>query len=171
MFATINFIRKGWLPILTTILFGVAWQKDASLAMQALSSGLKILLSVAPMIVAVFGLVGLLEAWIDRDHVAKWLGREGGMKALIIASLCGVFLIGPAYIIFPLLQSVLKQGARWAVITIVLTAWAVKIQLIPIEAQFLGWDFSITRALLTIIVAIPLGLFVEWVMERTEGKG
>ena len=83
----------------------------------------------------------------------------------MIATLCGTLLIGPAYIIFPLLMSIKKQGARWAVIGIVLTSYAVKLQMIPIEVGFLGWPFSIGRALITLLIAIPAGLLLEALME------
>jgi uncharacterized membrane protein YraQ (UPF0718 family) len=38
--------------------------------------------------------------------------------------------------------------------------------MIPLEVQYLGWGFSLTRSLLTILFAIPIGLAVEAIMER-----
>ncbi len=63
-------------------------------------------------------------------------------------------------------MSIHRQGARWAVVTIVLTSYAVKLQMIPIEVGFLGWPFSLGRALVTLALAIPTGLLVEALMER-----
>ena len=161
-------MMRQWLLLFTLALYGCAFVAAPERAAHALSIGASIFASVLLLIAAVFGLVGLLQVWISRETIARLLGREGGVKGLIIATLCGTVLIGPAYIIFPLLMSLHKQGARWAVITIVLTSYAVKVQMIPIEVGFLGWPFSLSRAVITIALAIPTGLLVEAFMERHE---
>ena len=38
--------------------------------------------------------------------------------------------------------------------------------MIPVEVGFLGWPFSLGRAVITIALAIPTGLIVEAFMER-----
>jgi uncharacterized membrane protein YraQ (UPF0718 family) len=159
-------ISSQWLLLFTLGLYLWAFIAAPQRAADALNVGATTFISVLLLIVAVFGLVGLLQVWVSRDLIVRLLGREAGLKGLLIAALCGTLLIGPAYIIFPLLMSIQKQGARWAVITIVLTSYAVKLQMIPIEIEFLGWPFSIGRALVTIGLAIPTGLLVETLMER-----
>jgi len=52
------------------------------------------------------------------------------------------------------------------VIVIVLATYAVKLQMIPLEVGFLGWKFSTLRIVFTMLLAIPLGLLVEWIVER-----
>jgi len=159
-------IRSQWLLLLTIALYVWAFAVAPERAGQALAVGSRTFAAVLLLIVAVFGLIGLLQTWISRDLIVRLLGREGGIKGLLIAALCGSLLIGPAYIIFPLLMSIRKQGARWAVIGIVLTSYAVKLQMIPIEVGFLGWPFSLGRALITLGMAIPAGLLLEALMER-----
>lgn len=161
-------IRSQWLLLMVIGLYLWAFNQSPEKAWQALQISSTTLASVLLLIAAVFGLVGLLQVWISRDLIVRLLGREGGIKGLLLAALCGTLLIGPAYIIFPLLMSIHKQGARWAVITIVLSAYAVKLQMIPIEIEFLGWPFSLGRSLLTVILAIPTGLLVEALMERRK---
>lgn len=164
-------IRSQWLPLVAVALYARAFAASPEGAGQALAIGARTLASVLPIVVAVFGLVGLIQVWLSRDLVARLLGREGGFRALFIAAACGTVLIGPAYIIFPLLMSIRRQGARWAVITIVLATYAVKVQMLPLEIEFLGWTFSLSRSLLTILAAIPLGLAVEAIMERRPVAG
>lgn len=159
-------LRSQWILLFTIGIYGYSFWIVPERAARALGIGATTFASVTLLIISVFGLVGLLQVWISRDLIVRLLGREGGLKGLLIAALCGTVLIGPAYIIFPLLMSIQKQGARWAVITIVLTSYAVKLQMIPIEVGFLGWPFSLTRALITIGLAIPTGLLVEAFMDR-----
>ena len=157
-------LREHWLPLGTVFLYGWAALAAPERALQALLIGLRTFGSVALLIVAVMGLVGLTQVWISREAVGRLLGHEAGFKALLIAAFAGTLLIGPAYLIFPLLMSIHRQGARWAVIATVLSAYALKLPMIPLEIEFLGWSFSMGRSLLTILFAIPCGLAVEAVM-------
>ena len=161
-------LRSQWLFYSTVILYGVVFLINPERAGRALTTAAITFSSVLLLIIAVFCLVGLLQIWISRAFIVRLLGREGGVKSLVIAALCGTLLIGPAYIIFPLLMEIQKRGARWAVITIVLTSYAVKLQMIPIEVGFLGWPFTLGRALVTIALAIPTGLLVEEMMEKQQ---
>ena len=145
-----------------------AWALAPQKALAALQAGLSLFSSVTILIVAVFALVGLIQVWIGREMIAAVLGREGGAKGLLIAVGCGALLIGPAYVIFPLLMSLRRLGARWAVVAIVLAAYALKPQMLPIEAEFLGLPFTLIRGGLTLLLAIPLGLAVEWFMPEEE---
>lgn len=164
-------IRSQWLLLIAAVLYVWAFAIDPGKAGQALEIGTRSLLGMLLLVIAVFALIGLIQVWLSRDLVARLLGREAGFSALLIAAACGTILIGPSYIIFPLLMSIRRQGARWAVITVVLAAYAVKIHMIPIEVQFLGWSFSLTRSLLTLLAAIPIGLAVEAVMEWPPKRG
>lgn len=164
----LSLIRSQWLLLFTIGLYTYVFISAPERAANALHIGSSTFVSVLLLIISVFGLVGLLQVWISRELIVRVLGREGGIKGLLIAALCGTVLIGPAYIIFPLLMSIQKQGARWAVIVIVLTSYAVKLQMIPIEVGFLGWPFSLARALITISLAIPTGLLVEAMMDRRK---
>ena len=165
-------VRSQWLLLLTVTLYLWAFAAAPGKAWHALQTGSTLFASVLLLIAAVFGLVGLLQVWISRDLILRLLGRESGGKGLLLAALCGTLLVGPAYIIFPLLMSLHRQGARWAVIVIVLSSYAVKLQMLPIEIEFLGWPFSLGRSLLTVLLAIPAGLLIERLMpEGGEMRG
>jgi len=157
--------RIPWLPLTVGTLYLWALAVDPARTWQAVQVSSALFASVAMIIVAVFGLAGLIQVWLDRERVARLLGREGGIRALLLAALFGTLLIGPSYVIFPLLKTVREQGARWAVLGIVLAAWAVKIPMLPLEMEFLGWRFSLARSLLTLLFAFPIGLLLEFAME------
>lgn len=164
----LRWFATQWLVSAALLLYLLAGWTAPEKALRALQSGGSLLLSVALLIIAVMGLVGLVQVWISPDAVARLLGKEGGPKALLLAALCGTLLIGPPYVIFPLLMTVRKHGARWAVVTIVLAAYAVKLPMIPLEVGFLGWPFSLGRSVLTLLFAIPTGLVVERLMNDSN---
>lgn len=162
--AIIGWLCQQRMLWLVCLIYLWAWLAAPHKAAAALLAGLNLFGSVALLIVAVFALVGLLQVWIGREVIAAVLGREGGLKGLLIAVGCGALLIGPPYVIFPLLMSLRRLGARWAVVAIVLAAYALKPQMLPIEAEFLGLPFALVRGGLTLLLAIPLGLTIEWLM-------
>lgn len=164
----LRWLATQWLVSLALLLYLWTGWTAPERTLRALQSGGTLLLSVVLLIVAVMGLVGLVQVWISRDAVARMLGKKGGVRALLLAALCGTLLIGPPYVIFPLLMTIRKHGARWAVITIVLAAYAVKLPMIPLEVGFLGWPFSLGRSFLTLVFAIPTGLLVERLMHKSN---
>lgn len=131
---------------------------------KAVASGAQTLLNTLPIIVAVFLALGLFNVWVDRKKVAGALGKGSGVWSMVLASLAGTILVGPVYVIFPLMKAVREHGARWAVIGAVLAAWAVKIPMVPMEMSMLGVRFSILRIVLVAIAAIPIGLLLERIM-------
>ncbi|WP_298039073.1 hypothetical protein [uncultured Desulfuromonas sp.] len=164
-------VRSQWLLLLAMGLFVWAFRVDAGRALQGLQVGMGTFWSVSLIIVAVMGLVGLVQVWVSRDLVGRLLGKEGGLRALLLAAVCGSVLVGPPFLIFPLLAGIRAQGARWAVVGTVLAVYAVKPPMIPLEMEFLGLRFSLLRTLFTVLLAIPIGLAVEAVMEWPRGKG
>jgi len=166
----LQILRAYWIIFAIIGLYFWAYTIDPEKTWKALQSGMEIFVSALPIIIAVFGLVGLTQAWISRERVSQMVGQESGLSGLLIAVLCGTILIGPAYIIFPLLMSLHQQGARWAVIATVLAAYTVKIPMIPLEVLFLGWKFSLVRGALTLMFAIPMGLLLEKLMMQSNQR-
>ncbi|MDR9500509.1 MAG: permease [Desulfurivibrionaceae bacterium] len=167
----LGWLFRQYIILFVGCLYLGAWYVSPHKALEALKYGANLFASVTILIIAVFALIGLIQVWVNRDLIGSLLGKEGGFKGLLIAVVCGSILIGPSYVIFPLLMSLRRLGARWAVVAIVLAAWAIKPQMLPIEAEFLGFPFALVRGGLTILLAIPLGLAVEWFMpDETEKK-
>ncbi|HFQ81717.1 MAG TPA: hypothetical protein ENK33_10155 [Desulfobacterales bacterium] len=152
------------------ILYLWAWSVSPAKAMESLKYGAHLFASISVIILAVFALIGLINVRISRELIVSLLGQNSGVRGLLLAVGCGAVLVGPAYVIFPLLISVKQLGARWAVIAIVLASWSLKPQMLPIEAEFLGFHFALVRGLLVLLLAIPLGLAVEWLMPNESTK-
>lgn len=157
-------LRSEVLLVAVVGLYVWAFVADSEGAVKALASGGRVFLSVVLIIVSVFGILGLFQVWVDKKKVAAHLGERAGLGTIVLGAAFGTVLIGPVYVIFPLLFAIRAHGARWAVVTAILTAWAVKIPMVPLEVQFLGWRFALVRTVLTFIGAIIMGFLVEWLM-------
>jgi len=163
----LNWAKDEALFVIALVLYVWAFVVAPDRAVDALGVAARAFVGVLPIITAVFAAIGLFNVWVDRKRIAAALGKGGGMKAIVLASLAGTVLIGPVYVIFPLLKSVREHGARWAIIGAVLAAWAVKVPMIPMEIGMLGWRFSVSRIVFVALAAIPIGFLLEWVMELT----
>lgn len=158
------------LLVVALVLYAWGFVASPERALEALLVGLHTFVGVLPIIAAVFAALGLFNVWVDKKQIAALLGKGSGIKAVVVASLVGTVLVGPVYVIFPLMKAVHERGARWAVVGAVLTAWAVKVTMVPMEIGMLGWRFSLLRIGLVILSAVPIGYLLEWIVERGAHK-
>lgn len=157
-------LRAEWLAVAVAALYVAAALDDPAKALRALAVGASSLWSVALIVVSVFGLIGLFGVFVDKQAIAARLGAGSGFVALLLAAAFGTILVGPVFAVFPLLKVMREHGTRWAVIATTLTAWAVKVPMLPLEIGFLGWRFSAARIALTLVASLAMGLIVERLM-------
>lgn len=113
---------------------------------------LKEMLVIMPVI---FVLTALLDSWVERDTIIKFLGKEAKLKGTLFAFVLGSISAGPIYAAFPVCIMLHKKGAALKNIVIILSSWAViKIPMILNEVKFLGLEFTFTRWILTVIAIL-----------------
>lgn len=118
---------------------------------------------------AVMVIMGLFSVWMSDETITKYLGKSSGLKGILLALFLGMLPTGPLYVAFPIAASLIKKGARVSNIIIFLSAWAcIKLPQELVELEFLGFNFMITRLILTIIFVIIMGLSIEFIMHRTN---
>ena len=165
---TLELLRKESLVVLVAVLYAWAYAVSPERAGQALVLSFKTAASVALIIASVFAALGLFGVLVDKQAVGRRLGHGTGVKTLLVAAGFGTVLVGPVYAVFPLLKAFREHGARWGVIVAIMTAWAVKVPMIPLEMRFLGWEFSLVRSVLTVIAAVAMGLLFDRIMPATQ---
>jgi hypothetical protein len=121
------------------------------------------------IIISVFIFIGLIQAWVTPEQLSKYLGKTAGWKRFAFASTVPIFLGGSLFTIFPLTKSLKEKGASNSAILTFITAWSGKAPLLPLEANFLGWKFTILRTLLIIPTAIVMGFLGETILDKWEG--
>lgn len=163
--------KKYWLLVSVGAAYLAIYYFDPNGSQRAFAAAVSIFFDVLPIIVVVFIFVGLIQVWVRQEMVMKFLGGESGVKGLFLASAFGTFLVGPLYVVFPLLKSLLQKGARLAIIVAILAAWAIKIPMIPLEIKFLGWRFALARSVLVFLSAPVIGLSVEKIVGAVPFAG
>lgn len=124
------------------------------------------MLSVIPPI---FVLLGLLDVWVQRETMVKYMGEKSGLIGAGIAFLLGSAAAGPLYAAFPVAGVLLKKGSKLSNVLIFIGAWSTtKIPLLLFEASSMGWGFMLTRFLLDIPVIVLIAYILEKSMTNTE---
>lgn len=164
----LEFGRKESLVVLVVALYAWAFAASPVRALEALVTSARTAVSVALIIISVFSALGLFSVLVDKQAVGRRLGHGSGIRTLLVAVGFGTVLVGPVYAVFPLLKAFREHGARWGVIVAVMTAWAVKIPMVPLEVRFLGWEFSLVRSVLTVGAAVLMGLLFDRIMPPAE---
>lgn len=117
----------------------------------------------------VFIVIGLIGAWIPKEKIEKWLGKESGVKGMLVSMALGTLPAGPLYAAFPVAVSLIKKGASYRNIIIFLSSWAaLKIPHIMMEVSFLGLEFAGTRLFFTALLIIPMALLIEFILKRVK---
>lgn len=118
------------------------------------------------IIIAVFIIIGLIQAWVSPQKLAKILGKEAGWKGLALASTIPIFIGGSLFTMFPLMKMLREKGASVAAVLAFIAAWGGKAPLLPLEVGFLGVKFAILRILLIIPFAVFIGITGELILEK-----
>ena len=113
-------------------------------------------------LLSVFVFVGLFQVWVNDEFIMKHLGEQSGFKGLTLGAGLGTVLHGPLIGVFPLLQALLAKGARLGVVIAIVSTWAIKLPMIPLEVKLFGWKFALMRNGLLFVSAFIMAPLMEW---------
>ena len=124
------------------------------------------MLSVLPPIMI---MLGLMDVWVSRESLMKYMGNNSGFLGVFLAMLIGSIAAGPMYAAFPFTAVLIKKGAKFSNIIIFMNAWCVtKISTLLFEISSLGYKFTFVRLLIDIPGVIIMGILVEKFLSKDE---
>ncbi|MHB1325682.1 MAG: permease [Thermoleophilia bacterium] len=148
---------------------------NLSEAKRALIIGTSTFASVAVILVTVFVFIGLFQVWERDEFILKHLGEKSGIRGMFIGAALGTAMVGPLVGVFPLLKMLLNKGARLGVVVAIVSTWAIKVPMIPLELRFFGWKFTVLRQLLLFASAFVMAPVIELLVGKrknfVEDKG
>lgn len=117
------------------------------------------MLSVMPPI---FILLGLLDVWVKKETMMKYMGEGSGIIGILLAFFIGSAAAGPLYGAFPVAAVLIKKGSKLSNVFIMLGAWSTtKIPLILFEATSMGFQFTALRFVLNLFGIGIIAYFTE----------
>jgi len=138
--------------------------RDKAIAM--IASQTKSMLLVIPPI---FLLLGLLDVWVPRVKMMRFMGPDAGLKGGILAFLLGSFAAGPLYGAFPVAAVLMKKGAGFANILIFIGAWSTtKIPMLLFESAALGMRFAFSRLAIDIVGIVIIAFALKKAIPKKE---
>ena len=156
------------LPVLAIVCYLVVVVRSPSLAARGLKFGGMGLLKALPIIVAGFGLAGLLQVIEVRELVSGWLGSQSGFKGILMGTLLGILTPGPVYFALPRAAGLLKGGAGAGVVVAYIAAWdSCSIRRLAIDMALIDWKVVSVKFGLSLLFAIGAGLVSGLVFSRT----
>ena len=155
--------RAFWVVLVLMAILTIFNQKLGVKALTISANSFKEMLLVIP---PVFVLLGLLDVWVPRETMVKYMGEGSGLKGVILSIILGSAAAGPLYGAFPVAAVFMKKGVKFMNILIFIGAWSTtKIPMFLFEIASLGTKFAVTRLLIDIpgiiLIAFVISKFVS----------
>ena len=146
---------------------GIIWlfytfKKNKKDGKKALKISINNLLGRIPDIFAVFLLLGVINQFVPRDIIFRYMGNARGVWDHLLALLFGSLAAGPPATAYPLGQGLLVKGAALSVVAVFLASW-VKVGFISlgVELKSFGKEFVLWRNIVAMISCLLIGALVQ----------
>lgn len=150
-------------------LIGVLWLVNRELGMKAVNTTLFSLKEMLLILPPIFVLLGLLDVWVPREMMIKYLGEGSGIKGMLISIFIGSAAAGPLYGAFPVALVLMKKGAKFSNVLLFIGAWSTtKIPMLLFELSSLGLKFTLTRLAVSLAGIFVIATVVEKLMSKQE---
>ena len=121
---------------------------------KAFTKALISFISITPMLIAVMGLVGLMQIYLTPEILSTFFGH-GSLADTLVGTLAGAVSMGQAMISYVIAEGLMEQGVSLYALSAFILAWVTLgfVQL-PAEASVFGLKFTFYRNILTLISTI-----------------
>jgi len=159
-------MRAGTIYLLIAlVLLGISLLKEKQRTKEAIKATVKIFYVVMPVLIFVFVLMGLIQAYISRETITSILGQKSGILGILYAEIVGCIALFMPPAVFPFGGYLHDNGASYGSIAgFVFTAILIGITTLPVEIKFLGKRFTIARNIFTFILAFFIALLMEVIL-------
>jgi uncharacterized membrane protein YraQ (UPF0718 family) len=146
--------------VITLILGMIAYFHPEKLHKQGLKIAWEQALSILPRMVMALLVSGFISVLIPTELVATWLGKDSGIKGILIACLLGAVTPGGPIISFPFAVVLFKTGAGVSPLIAFLTAWSIFAahRMFAYEIPMMGLRFTGVRILSSFLLPPLTGI-------------
>ena len=158
--------------VVTLALGLIAFSRPGRLHLQGLKIAWGYFYVLLPRLIAAILVSGFFSVVVPTELVASSIGKESGMKGVLIASLVGGFTPGGPIICFPIVVILYKAGAGIPPLIAFITAWSVFAfhRIVMYEIPVMGIRFAMLRLLSSLILP-PLAGILAAIIEANFPMG
>ncbi len=126
---------------------------------------------MASVLPPVFLLIGLLDVWVPKETLMRFLGDRSGFLGVAISIVLGAAAAGPLYAAFPVAAIMMRKGAKFSNVIVFLGSWStLKIPMVLFEASALGARFAITRWVASVLGVTAMALIIDRAVTKDEKR-
>ncbi len=163
-------MRMIYFPASVIAVYGIIFAFMPDRAFVALKSSGIIFSTIIIPLSLVFILMIVLNLFLKPEYIASFLGKEAGIKGIILSMTAGIISTGPIYAWYPMLKELKAQGAGTSSIAVFLNSRAVKPFLLPIMISYFGCLYVAILTVLTITGSLVAGYIVGALAEKKMPK-
>lgn len=162
-----NIVKRYRVFLIVLVLMLILFLFDRNLGKAAFDKAGYTIREMLLIIPPIFVLLGLLDVWVPRETMIRFMGEGSGAKGVFLAFLLGSAAAGPLYGAFPIASVFMRKGVKFSNVLIFLGAWSTtKIPMFLFEMQSLGPRFALTR----LAINIPGILIIAWTLSALLGR-
>ena len=118
-----------------------------------------------PMIVAILGLLGLMESFVSKEMLTS-LFTGDAVTDTLVGTLTGAVAVGNAMVSYILGGELLHQGISLYAVTAFVLAWVtLGVVQLPAEAEVFGLRFTVYRNLLAFVFTLLVAIVTVWTLQ------
>ncbi len=158
--------RAALVALAVLVAFAIAFPELAPKAGESLLGQARTMFFVIPPI---FLLLGLLDVWVPRETMMKYMGQGSGILGTVLSFLLGSAAAGPLYGAFPVATVLMKKGASFTNILVFIGAWSTtKIPMLLFEMNALGRRFALSRLAIDIVGIVLIAFALKTIIPKKE---
>jgi uncharacterized membrane protein YraQ (UPF0718 family) len=158
MFTKILYLAAFLLLILSFI-------KDKNKSKMALKKAWKAFENILPQFLSILIIIGIMLAIITPETVSELIGEKSGWTGMLVAGVIGSVTLIPGFIAFPLAAALLKSGAGFMQIAVLISAlMMVGIVTMPVEIKYFGRKAAILRNGMAFVFSFIVAIVIGWVL-------
>ena len=158
--------RYRWF-ILSIIGVGILTLVNRDLGVKAINTTAYSLKEMILVIPPIFVLLGLMDIWVPKETMTRYMGEGSGVKGTLLAIFIGSAAAGPLYGAFPIAAVFMKKGVSFFNVLVFIGAWSTtKIPMFLFEMSSLGAKFAVTR----LLVDLPGIILIAWIIKMMTSK-
>ncbi|MDM5271874.1 permease [Sulfurovum sp. zt1-1] len=138
---------------------------EKSIITQSFKNALRTLYTIAPMLLAVIGLVGLFQTYITPQMIHSFF-TGSTLYDTLIGTITGAISVGQPFISYIIGGELNDQGiSLYAITAFILSFVTLGLVQLPLEYSLFGMRFTLVRNLLSFLFSILVSLVTVYTLE------
>ncbi|MPN40736.1 hypothetical protein SDC9_188275 [bioreactor metagenome] len=158
---------KTYLALIFSIIFVLMFLPNA--AWRILIFSFESLKTFLIAIFPVFLCTGLMDVWLEKKTMIKIMGKDSGVKGIIISLIMGMLTALPLYAVLPVASMLLKKGSKLSNVLVFIGASSnLRIPLLIFETLFIGLKFTSANIVSGIVSVLIVSFITNLILSPKD---